>query len=177
MKKFLILALILVGVGSQAAAPMTTGDAYKLDRSSKAARDAAMGTVLYNSQQTGIKAQWDYAVQGGASTSDILLLDYNRQPVKLPTNAIVENCTIDVVTAPIDATNSALLSFGASTTSDLKAASNNLTFSKGRKDCTPNGTAANSIKLLSDGYLKMRIASEGVSGGKINVWVEYVLSD
>lgn len=175
MKSFLfalILSLPLMG-----ATVLSPNGAYEINRSSAVARKYAMGTQLLSATQFGVKAQWSYAVSGGAS-GDIPLLDHEGRPVKLPTGAIITNCLIDVVTRPTSSTSSGKLSLSSSAVADLKAATFvNSWSTSSRTACIPDGTTGNMIKMASEATLKIRVGSEAVTAGKINVWVEYVLSE
>lgn len=181
MKKVLSILTMTLGLAVFAAAPVSTNDAYKVNRKDKINRDAAAGTNLYNAQQFGVKAQWDYAVQGGAANSDITLLDHEGLAVTLPANAIIKNCFIDVVTQPTSSTLSGKVSFSSSDVADLKAAAlvhTGYLATTGRYVCVPVDATANTwLKPGSEVTLKMRIGSEALTAGKINIWVNYALSD
>lgn len=171
------MLIAIATVSLFAASPVTTNQAYQLNRVSKLFADAQVGTNLRNAQQFGVKAKWDYSVQGGAS-GDISLLDMENKAVKLPTGAIIKDCMIDVVTQPTSSTGSGSIAFSSKAVADLKAA----TFVAGyttsaRIACIPDRTVGNTIKLASEATLKIRVGSEALTAGKINVWVQYVLSE
>lgn len=174
MKKFLLTLIIsfpLIG-----ASVLSNNGAYELNRSSAVARKYALGTQLQGAGAFGVKAQWDYAKSGG--TGDITLKDPEGNPVKLPNKAIITNCLIDVATQPTSATGSASIAISSKAVADLKAA----TFPAGYTTtaplaCIPTGTQATMIKMASEATLKIRVGSEALTGGKINVWVQYVISE
>lgn len=177
MKKMLI-ALLVAG-SSFGALPVTSGGAYQIDRASKLNLDQKVGTNLYNAQQFGMKATWNFADQGGAANSDLVLKDAQGIAAKLPTGAIIRSCLIDVVTQPASSTSSGKIAFSSSAVADLKAAALAHTgyVAGTRYVCIPEGSVANMIKMASEATLKVRIGSEAVTAGKINIWVEYVLSE
>lgn len=174
----LITVLMLVAMTGFAALPPTVNQAYNLNRASKANADAQAGTALRNAVQFGTKATWSYAIQGGAADSDLTLVDEERKAVKLPSGAIIRDCLIDVVTQPTSSTSSGSLAISSKSVADLKAATFVASYTtSSRIACIPVGTTGTMIKLSSEGTLKVRIGSEALTAGKINVWVQYVLSE
>lgn len=174
MKKILAL---LVAVPLFGATVISNNGAYQINRSSAVARKYSLGTQAMAAGTLGVKAQYDFAKSGGAS-GDITLLDHEGLAVKLPNKAIITNCLIDVATQPTSSTSSGSLAFSSSAVGDLKAA----TFVAGytttsRIACIPTGSTGTMIKLSSEATLKVRIGSEALTAGKINVWVQYVLSE
>lgn len=173
-----LITMLTISAFSFGAAALTSASAYKINRKDKVNRDTAAGTKLYDAQQFGAKGQWSYAVSGGAANSDISLLDHEGLPVTLPANAIITNCLIDVATQPTSSTNSGSLAFSSSAVADLKAAAFVASYTtSARIACIPTGTTGTMIKTSSELTLKMRIGSEALTAGKVNVWVEYVLSE
>ena len=176
--KIISLLIATMSFVTFAASPLTSGQAYQLNRSSKLAADIQLGVNLRDAQQFGTKAQWSYAVSGGAANSDISLLDSEGRPVKLPAGAVITNCLIDVVTQPTSATSSGKLAFSSKAVADLKASSFVAAYTTTLPlACIPTGTQATMIKLSSEGTLKVRTGSEALTGGKINIWVQYVLAE
>ena len=182
MKSLMLLAGLVSAMVFGASAVSTDG-AYELNKRSAVDRKHSSGTKLYDAQQFGAKAQWSYSALGGAANSVIQLRDHEGNPVKLPNNAIIRDCLIDIVepvagTAAGDTTGR--IGFSISEAYDLKA----LSTLKGagyqaqaRIACVPVGTVATMIKLESEGALSMQISSEALTAGKLNLWVEYTLSD
>lgn len=176
--KIISLLIAFSSLVTFAALPVTSTQAYQLNRVSKLFADAQVGTNLRNAQQFGMKAVWDYSVSGGAANSDITLLDTERKAVKLPTGAIITNCLIDVVTQPTSSTTSGKIAFSSKAVADLKASTAIASYTtSSRIACIPDGTVGAMIKLASEGTIKIRTGSEALTAGKINVWVEYVLSE
>ena len=159
------------------ASPPTKDQAYQLNRASKLNADAQVGTALRNAGQFGVKATWDKSVLGGSG--DLYLVDEENKQVKLPSGAVIRDCLIDVVTQPTSSGNSGKISLGVSALGDLKAdALVHTTYTtSARIVCLPVGTVGTMIKLSSEGRVIMRIGSEPLTAGKINVWLEYVLSE
>ena len=181
MKNFLIMLSVIFAQSIHAAPAVTANGAYQLNRQSKVDRDAYSGTKLFDAQQFGVKAQWSFADQGGAVNQDVTLHDHEGNAVTLPNNAIIRDCMIDVV-EPVTAgaPTSASLAFSASEVGDLKA----LSFlhitqynSERRIACLPVATVGTAIKLESEATIKMRIGSEALTAGKLNIWLEYMISD
>ena len=175
MKKFLLALVLSTSVFANTG--IDESGAYKLNRSSKLFRDLGVGTLLSGGHW--IKGQWSYATSGGAADANISLLDHEGVAVKLPANAIVQDCLIDVVTAPTSSTSSGKIALSFSTVGDLKASSvAHTTFQANtRVACIPVGTAATAIKATSEATLKLLVGSEALTAGKINVWVNYVVSN
>lgn len=176
MKK-LLLALLVSGTVIAAPA-LTDGASVQLNKRGSADRRHASGTHLYNATQLGAKATWDFDKSGGAANTDIAMLDKEGRKVTLPANAIITNCLIDVATQPASSTGSASIAISSSAVADLKAATFPAGYTTGAPlACIVEGTLGNMIRTSSELTLKVRTGSEALTAGKINVWVQYVLSD
>lgn len=173
MKKILV-ALLVTG-GCFASLPVTSSGAYQINRASRLNQQQQVGTNLYNAQQLGVKGTWSFAADGGA-VGTITLKDHEGNPVKLPNHAIIRDCMIDVVSA-LTTSASGTLAINSKAAGDLKAATAAASLSAGVIDCVPVGTAATSIKLVDETTLGVTIATGAMTAGKINVWVEYALSE
>lgn len=173
--KSLILASVLLSWQLLGAPALTSNGAYELNKASSLHRKYSVGTKLYDAQQFGVKATYNYSVHGGA-ISTINLDDHDGKDVTLPAGAVITNCLIDVVTQPNSAGGTATLALTASSAGDLKAALDEDSWSN-QIACIPDGTTGNMIKLASAKTLTVAIASEALTAGKVNVWVEYVLSE
>lgn len=178
--KALLLLGALCTMSAMAVTALSPAGAYEINRSSRLNRTYGVGTQLFNATQFGAKATYDFSVLGGAS-GDLTLLDHEGLPFKLPTNAVIRDCMMDVV-LPITggASTSVALAFSLSEVGDVKALAFNQVAGYNRFQriaCIPAATAATSFKLQSEALLKMRIGSEAVTGGKINIWIEYMISD
>lgn len=174
MKK-LFLAM-LVSMNLIAATAINEDGAYQLNRHHRLFRSLGVGTQLLGGQW--LKAQYDFSVSGGAAGNDIILKDHEGQPVKLPDNAIIDDCLIDVITAPDSSTDSGRIAFSSNAVGDLKADALASSYSADtRVACIPVGNVSTAIKMGSEATLKMRIGSEALTAGKINIWVSYVVSN
>lgn len=175
MKK---LMLLLVAANLFAVTGIDENGAYQLNRTSRLARQLGVGTNLFGGHW--LKAQYDFAVSGGALGTDITLLDHEGQPVKLPDNAIIYDCLIDVVTALTTADADGSIAFSSNAVGDLKGTTliyPGLRTAETRIACTPTGSASTAVKMSSEATLKMRTGSEAITAGKINIWVNYVVSN
>lgn len=172
------LSLLLLSTNLFAATMLSTNGAYEINRAGDVWAKYQAGTQLLSATQFGVKAQWSFADQGGAASSDLVLHDLFGQPVKLPAGSIITNCLIDVVTQPVSSTGSGSLALSSKAVADLKAA----TFPAGWTTtlplvCIPIGTVGTMIEATSEMTLKIRTGSEALTAGKINVWVQYVISN
>jgi hypothetical protein len=175
--KSTIFVVALFALQAFGATAISKDGAYELDKRSAVDKKYASGTKLYDAQQMGAKGTWSYADQGGA-VGQVTLHDAQGRAVTLPSGAIITDCMIDVVTQPTSGTSTATLSFDSEAAGDLKTATAVTGYTtSSRKACIPVGTAAASIKLTAQRSIKMTIASEAVTAGKVNVWVQYVLSE
>ena len=177
MKNFLIMLSVILAQSIHAAPALTANGAYQLDRASKLNRDHYVGTKLFDAQQFGVKAVWDFAIQGGAASTDLTLQDAQGNPVTLPAGAIIRDCLLDVVTQPTSSTSSGSLAFSSSAVADLKAATVVASLPVSRIACIPVATVGTMIKTSSELTLKVRTGSEALTAGKINLWIQYVLSE
>ena len=147
-----------------------------LDSSATAGPAAQLGTKLMRESLKTLVATYDFAVLGGASGSALSLRGSDGKPVKLPRNAIVRDCLIDVLTAP-ESLGSATIALGTGqAANDLKAALAIGSYT-GRVACVPVGSAATAIKLTADRTMSATVAVAPLTAGKINVIVDYLLSE
>lgn len=176
MKSFLLG--LLCSATLLAAPAVTPGQGLELNKRSVVDTKYASGTQLVNAAQFGTKGTWDFAVSGGAAATDIPLLDKAGRRVSLPTGAVITNCLIDVVTQPASSTGSASIAISSKAVADLKAATFPASYTTTLPIvCIPVGTVGTMIKTTSELQLKIRVGSEALTAGKINVWVQYVLSE
>jgi hypothetical protein len=132
-----------------------------------------MGQYLH--QKRGVlKCVYDFSVNGGA-VSTIALVDDAGNPAILPIKAIVTQVYSDTVTA-VTTSASGTLSLGANTTTDLYAATAAASFT-GIQAGTPVGTAATMVKLTAQRTISATIATGALTAGKVNYFVEFVISD
>lgn len=121
-----------------------------------------------------MKCVWDFAVQGGAVGS-LLLLDDLGNAAKLPSGAIITGGYIDIITAISSTSNDGTIALTAQSAGDLKAAVDGDTLS-GIVALIPVGTAATAIKLTAERQITLTIAVHALLTGKISVYVEYLAS-
>lgn len=176
MKKLLLLGLMLA-LNLPAATAVDASGAYQLNRSSGLFNRLGVGSQL--GAGGWLKGQWSYAVQGGGSSGDITLLDNDGRAAKLPDNAIIDDCIIEVVTTPASATLSGRLGFSSNAVGDLKAlaVAHTTYVADTRVACLPTGNITTAIKMGSEATLRMQMGSEAFTAGKINIWVSYVVGD
>lgn len=144
-----------------------------LNKNGTVANKVRLGNVLDN-QLGAVQGHYSFAVQGGA-VGAITLKDDDGAALKLPANAIIKNVIIDVVTAPTSL-GSATLAFNAVSAGDLKAATA-IASVTGRVQGVPDGAVANMIKLSSEKTITMNVAVAALTAGKLNVVIEYVVSE
>lgn len=180
MKNFLFLILALVlSVGANAAYPSPQDTAFLMNQGYGST--VQLGTQIVDKKVHILRAQYDYAVDGGLSGS-YTLKDLDGKAAVLPDNAIVVDCLIDVITAM---TSSAFpkVAFGTGQSStDLKA-SNFLNAYSGLTACTPVGSAATSIKMTAQRNPTITVTTasttvaHSVLAGKVNVLIWWILGE
>lgn len=176
MRLFLVAALFAANVFGAAA--LTTDGAYELNKRSSVDRKYATGTKAYDAQQFGAKGTWSFSDQGGVANAILPLHDHDGKNVTLPAGAIIRDCLIDVVTQPVSSTGSSGIAFSSKAVADLKAATFPASLTTTTPIvCIPIGTVGTMIKTASELTLAIKVGSEALTAGKINVWVEYVLSE
>lgn len=179
--KFLLVFAALLSARLMGAPALTTAGAYELNKRSSVDRKYASGTKLFDAQQFGTMGTWDATVASQAiAGTDVPLLDQEGLPIMLPAGAIIRDCLIQVATPASGATGSLSLAFSSKAVGDLKTVAFASTAYNSKTTpiaCTPIGTVGTMIRTTSELTLKVRIGSEAPAAGKINVWIEYVLSD
>ena len=190
MKTILSLLLMLQATLALGAYPNPVDIKFELDRTPYGER-VKLGTQITDKKVHILRAQWDHAVSG-STTGSINLLDLDGKAAKLPINAIVTDCLIDVKTAitlnstfAVNAPYFALKT-GVDGVQDLKA---NVPASalSGVVACIPVGTAATAIRITTESTPVLTITSASHSAwssttpsvataGKINVLIQYILS-
>lgn len=119
------------------------------------------------------RATWDYSTDGGASTADIDL------GVTLPANSLITRSYLYVVT-PLASTNSiGTMAFFCEDANNIKTATNFVTTANaGFVEGASTGASTAMVKgIAADCSIKARVAVAPFTAGKINVFVEYVVSD
>jgi hypothetical protein len=131
--------------------------------------------IIEGSQARGVaKFSYDFDVSGGA-VGDITLVG-----TPLPDNAIIWDGVVDVIT-PLTAVGGATAAVSTSqAANDLitaAAVAGAPWSTAGSKAIVPVGTAAASIKLTANRAPKLVIATDDLTAGKFNLFIEYYLSD
>ncbi len=158
-----------------------TNAEFQLNRGENFARNA-LGTRVVRDSVHLLRVQYDFSIMGGAIGT--MNLRYAPSPgvqnaassAKLPKNALVVGCYIDVITAPTSASSPTIGLGTGQTGVDLKAATAIASYT-GVVACIPTGSAASAIKLTADSTPSMVIAAATLTAGKFNVDIEYILSD
>lgn len=139
-----------------------------------------LGSQLIDKKLHVMKAQYDFASEGGTSGSHTLK-DVDGKNAVLPDNAVIVDCLVDVVTAPTSSEFPKISLGSGESSTDLKAASILSAYS-GLVACVPVGSAATSIKLTANRNPVMTVVTTSttapaLTAGKINVFLQYLLSD
>lgn len=128
----------------------------------------------YLNQKRGvIRVTWDFSVQGGA-IGTYKLFDENSVPALLPSGAIVTQVYSDTQTATTTSA-SGTLALTLNSSGDLFTATAAATWS-GIQAGTPTGSAATMVKATAARQLTAAIATGALTAGKVNFFVEFVLS-
>lgn len=134
-----------------------------------------LGTQLIDYKVQVLKAVYDFSVLGGASGSTYVLKDSGGGSATLPAGALIQRVLFDVINAPVGAGSS--IAVGTeSTPANFKAATAVGTWT-GRLDGVPVGSAATAVKLSSEATVKAKITGAALTSGKINAFVEYLVSE
>lgn len=179
MKRFIssLIAVAVLGVAGFTAHAALKGPAdtkFILNNMGSAAQAVQLGTQLVEGKRHVLKAVYDYSVLGGASTTLTLRGPDNLDAV-IPDNAIVRDVLIDVLTAPTSATSTATVALQIKTASDLLVPTTVTSVTGLMEGALDRNSSP--IKLTADSNPKVVIASEDLTGGKFNVFLEYDLSD
>lgn len=160
----------------------------KLNLSATAGPAVAIGTQVTQKKVQVLKAVWDVAVVGGASiglgggfVSSIPLKDYNGGYAVLPVGAIVKLVLIDTITAFSGGTggvgSSAQLSIGVNDVGDLRGTLG-IASLHGLISGTPVATSATMLKVSTlPKTIFGQVTVDTVTAGKLNVFIEYYLSN
>lgn len=176
MKTLLSLLTLIVSASAWAAYPPATEIEYQLNRGTEAMRRAQLGTQITQHKVQVLKAVYDFSLQGGSSAGAVSLLDADGKAAVLPNKAIIKNVLIDVVTA-LTSGGSATVAIGSGqAANDLKAALAIASYT-GRVAGVPVNTAATAIKLTANRTPTVTIATAPLTAGKLNIFIEYLLSD
>jgi hypothetical protein len=131
--------------------------------------------IIEGSRGRGVaKFTYDFDSQGGAS-GDIVL-----QGTPLPKNAIIWDGVVDVITVPESGGSATIAVTTAQSANDLitaAAISGSPWSTTGLKALVPVGDAAHGIKMTADRAPKIVIGTADLTKGKLNLFIEYYLSD
>lgn len=134
----------------------------------------------YLHQKRGVlKFQYSFATHGGA-VSSILMTDDAGNPAILPDKAIITQVYFDVITAMTSTGNNGTIALTANTSGDLLAAvdADTLPLTASHPGSgIPVGSAATMVKLTAKRQMTVEIATNALLAGKVNFFVEWVLSD
>lgn len=149
---------------------------YELNTSSpNAQQHQLLGSRLIKGALHTAILRYDFALQGGAIAA-IPLWTERKQAWKLPKNAVIVGCIIDVITAPTSGGSATIALGTGQSATDLKAATAIATYTA-LLACVPVQTAASSIKLTADRAPVATVATATLTAGKFNVILQYVISD
>ena len=142
------------------------------------------GSIAVRESKFATVGKWTFAAaqvpgflfpaQGGA-IGNFVLVDPNGNPCYIPQGALVTKVYIDPTISNPTSSGAATIAFQLQTSADLKAATSYSSFTA-VLDGIPANTAASAIKLTADQPLTMVVAGAALTGGIINVIVEYVIS-
>ncbi len=188
---FSLLAVLLVALPSFAGTQAATKAAETAlsTASPQAMQTYQLGSLVVGQKVWVLKAVYDFSVLSKVASNagvsgTVPLRGLGATSLRLPKGALVTDCVIDVI-VDLTGTSSATLSVSTGqTVGDLKTATavTNYTSGSGRIACVPVGSAATSIKLTADRTPSVGILRQGSSplaftAGKMNVLIEYILSD
>jgi len=116
-----------------------------------------------------VKGVYDFSVQGGAQGTYSL-------GVELPIHAVVTRSYVDVLATVLP--DSAVLGVGSASDADIVAASAaGSVFEIGQSEGVQTGTAASMLKMTAKKTVYVKIATDDVTAGKFNVFIEYLNSE
>lgn len=178
--KLFLVGLMVHGMGQCSAYAASLSDtkaaAFDLNRASPGAMQKhALGSLVTEQKVWTLKAVYDFSKLGGA-IGTVVLKGPDGLNAVLPKGAVIRDCLIDVVTAPTSG-GSATIALGTGQSgTDLKSATAIASYT-GLVACVPVGTAATAIKLTADRSPTATIATAALTAGKINVFIDYTLSE
>lgn len=166
-KKISLGDLLQDALGQVTLAESAKDDAETAQAAAEAAQASAEAAAA-SLKKLCLKAQYSFDDLGGA-VGDIGL------GVSLPDNAVITNVVIDVIDT-LTSGGLATVAIKAQTAADLYAATafGSIT---GIKQGIPNNVVANMIKTTATREITATVAVAALTGGKFNVFVEYLVSD
>lgn len=143
----------------------------------------ALGTKIIEDGVHDLKLTYDFSKQGGAITTKTVLFRASTPGLPggapngmLPKGAVVVGCYIDVLTALTTSASGTMALSTGQAAGDLKTATAAASYT-GIVACVPTGSAATAIKLTADSQPYFAIATGALTAGKLNLHIQYVLSD
>lgn len=133
------------------------------------------GTAMVKQKDWSVKCVYSFAVDGGALGAHTLKDEQGKACV-LPNKAIVRDVLIDVVTVPTSL-GGATIALGAGASAVNFKAATAIGSYTGLVAGLPVGSAATAIKLAADQSPIATIAVAALTAGKINVQIQYQLSE
>lgn len=188
MKIFLSLLMLLPGLAF-AKFPTPESIQFELNRSPYG-EHVQLGTQLQSKKTQVLQAYYDFNRQGGAVGFIDLLDAKDMKKAVLPAGAIVQNCVIHVLT-PLTSGGSSTVAFSTGDVmDDLKPATAkaSLATPDGLVACQVAGGSVSTWRKLpgyTDGYSAgytreytptMKVAVSALDGGKLSVFIEYILN-
>ena len=181
MKLFKIL-LTVSFFSSLVSANITTDQEYLINHADYAHMRAKAGTLL-NQTKGMLVARYNYATHGGGSTTEITLTSVfgdKKADAKFPARAIVTNAWIQNLTSPV-ATNgaAATIALRVNAAADIFSATTVAAWPGTYAQAIPTGATTTYVRLnfANESVVKMKIATESLTAGKFNVFLEYVIGD
>lgn len=182
MKRVFILvglsALFLVGT---AQANVSQDVRYQLNRwfGAQGAK-VPLGDVV-NANKGLVVGRFNYTLKGGGTTGDVFLVNDLNNPLdyaSLPNNAIITNAFINVITAPSSTNTGTTVAVKVQGLNDILSALSYTAWGTGSyKQGVPTGATTTFIKLTAKRFLKAQLGVSGLSAGKFDVFIEYVLGN
>lgn len=187
MKSFLTLAFLLPSIAFGAfPKPEAIRDELNL---TPYGEHVQLGTQLQSKKVQILQAYYDFNRQGGATGIVNLLDAKDMKKAVIPAGAIVTGCAIHVLT-PLTSGGSSTVRFSTGDKDfDLKGNTAKATFATPDTlvGCDVTSLVATWKKIAgytdgySSGYTKeytptMTIGVSALDGGKLNIWIEYILN-
>jgi hypothetical protein len=177
MKQLLVLIGLFLSQSALAVTPSETDVQYLLNHfSNGAAQKVQLGDQVIGRKKLMLKCNYLFSRDGGAVSTIALKDVLTGKDCKLPNKAIIHDVLFDAYTA-VTSGGSATVAFTTGQNSgDLKAATAKASWT-GLVAGVPVGTAATSVKLTAERTISAVVATAALTAGKINVFIEYFLSD
>lgn len=147
-----------------------------LNQSATHAPLVKLGTQVTQKKVNIMKAVYDYSKMGGNVYTTIVLRDAAGGSAVIPARSIITNVMADLYTAMTGA--GASIGIGVNSENDLysqMAITNFVPGVIGQGKAT--GATGTMIKVWGNSAVTARITGASITGGKINFFIEYLLSD